>query len=298
MDYKKFFKCLLYPHVAIRIVLIPVSVICLVLALIHLKSDSIVAILTYLLAFYTLLIWCVKIPDIVRFFKNFKDNNKYIKIWENNPKLRMNITLLGTLIWNGGYAIFQLYLGIYHQTFWFYSFAVYYLLLAIMRFSLIQYTKKYQPGENMLLELKRYRLNAIILLIMNLALALIVFFMVYWNRTFNHHEIVTISLAAFTFVSFVMAIINVIKYKKYNSPVYSTTKVISFVSSCVSMLTLETTMLTTFGGDTMDDLTKKILLGVTGGIICLLIIVMAIYMIINSTKKIKAINLEEIENGK
>ena len=136
-------------------------------------------------------------------------------------------------------------------------------------------------------ELKKYRACGIILLVMNLALALMIFFMVYWNRTFIHHEITTIALAAYTFTSLTLAIINTVKYRKYNSPVYSASKAISLASACVSMLTLESTMLTTFGDGTMSLTGRRILLGISGGVISVFIIAMAIYMIVNGTKKIK-----------
>ena len=70
------------------------------------------------------------------------------------------------------------------------------------------------------------------------------------NRTFHHHEITTIALAAYTFTSLTFAIINTVKYRKYHSPVYSASKAISLASACVSLLTLESTMLTTFGNET------------------------------------------------
>ena len=111
--------------------------------------------------------------------------------------------------------------------------------------------------------------------------------MVYWNRTFHHHEITTIAMAAYTFGSLTKAIVNVIRYRKYQSPVYSASKAISLAAACVSMLTLESTMLTTFGGETMSLTGRRILLGVSGGSISLLIIAMAIYMIVQGTKKIK-----------
>ena len=117
--------------------------------------------------------------------------------------------------------------------------------------------------------------------------------MVYWNRTFNHHEITTIALAAFTFTSLTLAIISNIKYRKYNSPVYSASKAISLASACVSMLTLESTMLTTFGDGTMTLTGRRILLGLSGGVISVFIIAMAIYMIVQANKKIKLLKTEE-----
>ena len=124
---------------------------------------------------------------------------------------------------------------------------------------------------------------------MNLALALIVFFMVYWNRTFVHHEITTIAMAAYTFTAFSFAIVNIIKYRQYKSPVYTASKAISLAAASVSILTLESTMLTTFGDGTMTPLTEKLLLGLSGGAIVAFIIVMAIYMIAEGTKKLKLI---------
>ena len=146
-------------------------------------------------------------------------------------------------------------------------------------------------------ELRKYRVCGVIFLVMNLALALMIFFMVYWNRTFNHHEVTTIAFAAYTFTSFTLAIVNIVKYRKHNSPVYSASKNINLAAACVSMLTLESTMLTTFGDGTMTMATRKIFLGVSGGVISAFIIMMAIYMIVQSTKKIKLLGQNKIRSG-
>lgn len=156
-----------------------------------------------------------------------------------------------------------------------------------MRFFLAHHTTRYAPGERMRTELKKYRACGIVFLVMNLALAMIIFFMVYWNRTFEHHMITAIAMAAYTFTALTIAIINVVKYRKYNSPVFSASKIISLAAALVSMLTLESTMLTTFGKETMTDASRKWLLGATGGGISVLIVAMAIYMIAVGTKKLK-----------
>jgi hypothetical protein len=56
------------------------------------------------------------------------------------------------------------------------------------------------------------------------------------------------------------------------------------------MLTLESTMLTTFGDGTMSMTERRILLGVSGGVISVFIVTMAIYMIVQGTKKIKLLS--------
>jgi hypothetical protein len=293
MDWKKLGKALLFPHIAIMIILIPIATVFLVYSMVFLGTDSVVAIISYVLATYALTIWCFKIPYLIKFFKTFKNENKYAKLWQDDTRLRVNVSLYGTLIYNTAYALLQLGMGIWHHTFWFCSLAGYYISLAVMRFFLVRHTSKHKAGEKMLDELIKYRACGIVFLIMNLALALIIFFMVYWNRTFNHHEITTITLAAYTFTSLTLAIINAIKYRKYNSPVYSASKAISLASACVSMLTLESTMLTTFGDGIMGLTGRRILLGLSGGVISVFIITMAIYIIIQANKKIKLLKIGE-----
>ena len=297
MDWKKIGKALLFPHIAIMIILVPVATVLLVGSMVFVGTESVIAYISYVLAAYTLTVWCFKIPYLIKFFKTFKNENKYARRWQDDTRLRVNMSLYGSLAWNALYGILQLWLGFYHHTFWFYSLGAYYICLGVMRFFLVRHTTRYAPGERMQSELKKYRACGIVFLVMNLALALIIFFMVYWNRTFEHHMITAIAMAAYTFTALTTAIVNVIKYRKYNSPVFSASKAISLAAALVSMLTLESTMLTTFGDGTMTVMAQKWMLGATGGAISVLIVATAIYMIVTGTKKLKQLE-SEVENGK
>ena len=293
MDWKKIGKSIIFPHIAIMIILVPIATVFLVYSLVFLGTGAIASYISYVLAFYTLTVWCIKIPKLIQFFKTFKDENKYVAIWKNDARLRVNVSLYGSLLFNTAYALLQLGLGFWHSTFWYYSLAGYYIILAIMRFFLVQHTSRHKPGEKMKEELIKYRNCGIIFLFMNLALSVIVFFMIYWNRTFRHHEITTIAMATYTFTSFTLAIINMVKYRKYNSPVFSASKTISMAAACVSMLTLECTMLTTFDDGSMSVMAKKIMLGASGAIISAFMVAMAIYMLVQSGRKMKQLNEEE-----
>ena len=297
MDWKKLGKTLLFPHIAIMILLVPIATVLLVASMVFVGNDTPIAYISYVLAAYTLMVWCIRIPSLIKFFKTFKDENRYARKWQEDTRLRVNVSLYGSFFWNIAYALFQLWLGFYHHTFWFYSLGAYYICLAVMRFFLLLHTRKYAPGEKMRKELIKYRACGAVFLLMNLALALIVFFMVYWNRTFEHHMITAIALAAYTFTSLTVAIINFVKYRKYNSPVFSAAKAISLAAALVSMLTLESTMLITFSDGTMTAVEQKWMLGATGGAISVLIIATAIYMIVVGTKKLKLLE-SEVENGK
>ncbi len=292
--FKKICKALLFPHIAIMIVLVPIAIALLIYSLTSRDTSSPIAIVSYVLSAYTLAVWCCRMPKIIRFYKDFKKENKYAKMWFSDVHFRTSLTLYGSLFCNTAYALFQLWLGIMHSTFWYYSLAGYYICLALMRIFLASHTRKYTAGERLLGELKKYRICGWIFLIMNLVLTVMIFFMIYWNRTFEHDQIVTIVIAAYTFTTFTVAIVNIVKYRKYNSPVYSASKAISLAAACVSMITLTSTMLTTFSsGD--EKYFRTWMLGSLGGVVSAFIIGMAIYMIVKSTKKLKLLKAEDAD---
>lgn len=292
MDWKKLGRCLLYPHLAVIICLLPIATACLIFALIFLNPESFVAILAYLLSFYVLLVICFRIPRIVKFFQNFKRDNKYLQKWFSDVHLRMNVSLYGSLIWNVIFAIFQLGLGFYYRSFWFCAMFAYYVLLGLMRFLLVKHTRVYQANEEMRMENKRYVLCGWLLLLMNLALAVVVTFLIIWEQSVKHHMITTIAMATFTFLTFTFAIIDLVRYRKYQSPIYSSAKIINLIAGCVSMLTLETAMLTTFG-TTESPLFRQIILAATGVAVIGLAIVMALIMIIKGSRQLKKITPPE-----
>ncbi len=285
--WKKIGKALVFPHIAIAWLLIPIAVGLLVYGMVVLGETHPLSIASYVLSAYTLSIWCCRIPRILSYFKDLKTHNQYVQIWMQDVRLRINVNLYRGFVWNGAYAVFHLWLGVYHRSFWYYSLALYYFLLGWMRYHLSKHARRFAPGEDMPGERRRYRTCGIVLLFMNLALALMVFFMIYWNRTFHHHQITAIAMAACTFTSFILAIMDIIKYHNSDSPVFSASKAISLAAACVSILTLESTMLTAFDDGTMDLLTRRILLGATGGVISAFIIGMAIYMIVRVNNQIK-----------
>ncbi|MBQ7344034.1 MAG: hypothetical protein IJW53_04640 [Clostridia bacterium] len=293
---KKILKAFLYPHIAIMIVLFIVSIVLLILSFLIFDTASVGAIISYVVSAYTLTVWCFRIPEIITAVKKFKENNRFISRWQSDERFRINVSLFSTFALNIVFAVFQLVLGIDHGSFWYYSLAAYYACLACLRISLFKYTGSRLAGEDMRTELIKYRICGWVFLFMNLAITLIIFFMIYFGRTFVHHEITTIAIAAYTFIAVPLAIVNAVRYKKYNSPVYSAARAISLAAAAVSILTLESTMLTTFGGEDLTAEGRRLMLALTGAAVSAFIIGMAIYIIYTSTKKLRQLK-GNINNG-
>lgn len=290
--YRKIGKALLFPPLWVRILLIPLSVALLVPALVFLASDAPLAIAAYVLAAYTLTVWCVKLPTIVRLFKTLRTENPLIRRWLGDARLRTNVTLGGALFFNAVYALFHFALGIYYRTFWFSSMGGYYAVLALLRFFLFRYAKEQSAGKDGRGALVRYRATGVVFLLLALALALVLFFMIYFRRTFFRGQIVTIALAAYTFLSLTFAILAVVRHKGEGGPVASGIRATALAAASVSLLTLTSTMLTTFGGETMTEEAVRLFVGLTGAAVLLFITLMALYMIVDGTKKLTLLRKE------
>lgn len=284
MKWKKRMKQLLFPPIALLPLLLCISTAWLLYALLFYQEQDLLRIVSYVLAFYTLIIVCLRIPRIIGFCKTIKQENPYIQHWLTDPRLQANVTLTGNVLWNGLYAALQFGLGLRHHLPWFYSLSAYYSSLAVMRFSLVRYTLHHEPGENKQEEWRHYRTCGWILLFLNLALSGMMMDMIWDNRLVRHHEITTIAMASYTFFTLSKAIINVFRYRKYQSPVLSASKVVSLVAACVSMLTLENTMLATFRTTELSPQMRRLFLGLSGGVISVNINILAIYMLFHSSQ--------------
>ena len=288
MNWKKIALKLLYPHIAVILSLLPFSVAFLIYSLVFLDATSIMAIISYVLSFYLLTVICLRIPNILTFFKRVKNENKFLRNFFNDESLRVKLALDLALIFNVSYAVLQFLLGIFYNSLWFYSTFAYYILLGGIRFLLFKHTSKYQVNEEMWLENKKYLFSAWLLLIMNLALTVIVIFVVKYNRALNLDMITTIALAAYTFLTLAFAIVNLVKSKKYNSPVFSAIRSINFIASVVSMFTLEATMLTTFGQGSSAEF-RQIMLSLTGAVVLGIALFVSISMIIKGKRNFSPI---------
>ena len=286
MTWKKVGKALLFPHPAVLALICVTAVTLLIYSFVALATTDVLSIAAYTLSFYALTALCLRIPDIIRFVQRFRRENKYYLLYKSDVQLRMNITLYGAFGFNAFYALFQLWLGLVHHSAWFYAMAGYYLLLACLRLMLARTIHTHPPGENLPLEWRKYRLCGAWLTTMTLVLFVFTMYFVFQTRTFVHHEITTIAMAAYTFTALTLAIINLIRYQKYHSPAISAAREVSLAAAAVSMLTLENALFTAFGQET-SILFRQIMLGATGIAVVLLVTAMAILMVIRASKALK-----------
>ena len=65
MNIKKIGKHIIFPHIAIMLILTPVATVFLVYSLVYVGTESIISYISYVLAFYTLIVWCFRVPKLI-----------------------------------------------------------------------------------------------------------------------------------------------------------------------------------------------------------------------------------------
>ncbi len=286
MDCKKIVRRLLWPHPAFTAVFSPCALALLVYSSLFLEPTAPFSIASYVLSFCALTLTVLRIPDVIRFIRRFRRENRYIVRYSADLRLRTTLSLRASLIFNAAYAVFQLGLGIFHRSAWFYSMAGYYCLLAFMKFLLSKHTARFEPGAQPEAEWRRHRLCGVCLLLTTLTLSIFIIYFVWKIRVFRHHEITTIAMAAFTFASLTMAAVNAFRSRNSASPVLTAVRSISLAAALVSVLTLENAMLTAFGQET-DELFRRIMLSLTGAAVVTGVQIIAIRMIAASCRSLR-----------
>ena len=295
MEWKKLIK-LLYPPAWVIALLVPICTAALILTFINGYEKHPLACVGYVLSFYTLtaiVMRCIKtVPKQYRTAKKAVYDNPVGNRFMTDMKFRTHISLYGSLAVNLLYVAVNAVSGFIYHTAWFFVFAFYYMILAVMRFLLVRFVNRVGIGKNRLKELRRSRLCGYILLLVNLSLSGAVLMILYQKKGFEYGGILIYIMALYTFWITGVAIKNLIKYRKLGSPVMSMAKIINMAAALVSMLSLETAMFSAFGAE-MSPENQKLMIMLTGAGVSIIIVTMSVYSIVKNSKEIMEIDNEQ-----
>ena len=296
MDWKKFGRNLLFPPAGCVCLLTVVSAAALVWVFVNGRDYSPAAYVIYVFAFYSLTVLCLAcwriIPGYYKRARSRVYENKYANRYLTDAAFKTHINLHRSLVINLLYAVMNAVSAVLYRTHWFAIFAVYYAIMAVMRFLLTRYIGKNQIGKNRLGELRRARLCAYILMTVNLTLSGAVLMMVYFHRSFQYQGFLVYVIAMYTFYITTTAIIDMVRYRKYHSPIMSVSNAIKLAAALVSMLFLETAMFSQFGQE-MSLENQRIMIIATGAGISVVVVAVAGYIIVCTTKEIREIRRQK-----
>ena len=131
-----------------------------------------------------------------------------------------------------------------------------------------------------------------ILMMINFTLTGAVLMMLYQNRGYDYPGILIYVMAMYTFYITAQSIAGLLRSRKYHSPIMSSAKIISLSAALVSMLSLETAMLTQFGAENSPEF-RQIMIAATGAGVSIVVVTMSVYMILRAGKEIKNCRINE-----
>lgn len=294
--FKKIINYIKRPPFYIFILSFILCLIFVILSIIALVIDNkIFGYLIYPIAFI-LLVYTIYL--IVIKFKIYKQNlidylSKYKVIDEliSNYGFRTLTFSVVSLIINVGFALFNETLGIINSSSFYITIGIYYLLLAVLKFTIFINNRKIKSidqNDKKIFELNIYEKSGIIMLILDICFISSVIQMILGKKSINNNEIIAIAMAAFTFYKLSLAIYNLFKARRYNNYVIQAVRNITFVDALTSLISLEVTMLYVFQSE--NDGSMFVLKIVTGCVVSIMAMVISIYMIINSIRQKKVIN--------
>ena len=283
---KKVLYKFLHPGAAVVLLSIPVCGGLLAYVFLVAGEDSPLAYLTYPLAAYALTIVCVNGAALVRSVARRDMEVPLVRRFMQDVAFRTRVTLYASLLINLLYAAMNGFSGLYYRSAWFGTLAAYYLFLAVMRFSLVRYAHKTGIGTDPRGEYRRYRMCGALLVFMNIALAGVVVLVLQQDGGFSYAGFLVYAMAAYAFYVTIMGIVNLVRYRKYHSPVLSASRAVCLAAALVSMLSLEVAMLEQFGGQE-DALFRTVMVGTTGFAVCATVVGMGSFMIVHATKALK-----------
>lgn len=289
--WKRIFTKILYPPIWLMILLTVVSAVALSAVFIKGWNESPVAYVVYVLSFYTLMVLTLFFAMVLpKRYKEMKQKvydhplgNRYM----TDAAFKVRISLFVSLGINLAYSVFHLGSGFYYRSLWIGAIAVYYILLSMIRFVLLYHMER-KKDAGMIEEYHSYRITAVLMMCSNLTLSGIVLNMILGKKTPAVSDVFVITSATYTFYILTVSIMDLIKYRKYKSPVMSAAKAIRFAQALVSLLSLEASMLVQFGD---DESYRRLMLALTGAAVCVIVVSMSIYMIAHATKEIKKLQI-------
>lgn len=290
MDWKKLGKKLLFLPVWLLTVLSLISAAALVWVFVNGLEESPVAYAVYVLAFYTLTTVCVFCAVVLpKRYKQIRQkiyDNPFGSRYMTDMAFRTHVSLYLSLFINLLYVGVNVFSYVLNRSMWFIILAVYYTILAVMRFVLLRYARRTGIGNDRLGELKSVKFCSWVLLTVNFVLSGAVLMILYQNKGFVYGGMLIYVMAAYTFYMTTHAIIGLVKYRKRESPVITMTKVIALSAALVSMLSLETAMFSQFGQEMAPE-NQRLMIALTGAGVSVIVLVLSVYMIAKSAKEIK-----------
>ncbi|MBO5102518.1 MAG: hypothetical protein J6C13_00320 [Clostridia bacterium] len=194
-----------------------------------------------------------------------------------------------SFILNIAYILFIAVMAIKSLSIWYISIAIYYLVLIFMKGNVL-YSKKVHNTP--IKQAKTYRISGILFIVLTVAFSGIMLLTYKINTHFEYAGLIIYAVALFTFYKLGLAIFNIFKARKQDDLYIQSIRNINLASALISIVVLQVAMFQAFSPENNLNYANAI----TGGVMCLIILILGVYMFINANNTIKNLNKEQTKD--
>ena len=150
------------------------------------------------------------------------------------------------------YAVGHMALGVYLRSWWFITTGVYYAVLAASRW-LVWWLWRRAKGDSAAVSRTPQYVGRLLVLL-SCCVAGINVLAIVEGRGTAFHEIVMITIATYTFTRITIAVVEMVRARRHPSPLIQTLRNLSLASACVSVYSMQRSMLVSFPGLPMAEI--------------------------------------------
>ena len=256
------------------------------------RTESAPAYLIYCMSAYALVILAAVLPGLPAQLRRLRagvlDRSRLARRiaasalggrYLNDLAFRGSVSIYQGMIVNFLYMLFRAVAGIRYASVWFISMAAYYLVLGGLRACLIwSYRRRAEQG--IAFEYRCYRRTAWLLFLLNIPMGGMIVLMVRTNSGYSYPGHVIYLSALYTFYTMITSVINLKRFRKLGSPILSAAKVLNFVSAMMSILGLQTAMISRFS--TNGEGYRRMMNAITGGFVYGIVMLAAVCMLVHA----------------
>jgi len=198
-----------------------------------------------------------------------------------------------SLALNSFFAVSKAIAGWRLSSVWLIALSVYYLALCLTKSLVLYRGRRLVPGETegerLRREWKIYRMCGVLLVGLTFTLMGVIVLIINAGNTFIYRGMLIFAVAVYDFYCLISSIIYMVRTRRKHSPVIVAVKSISFATSLVAMLTLQTAMFASFS-DGLEGETQKFMNIMTGTVVCAILVLWGAFMVRRSGKELRRLN--------
>ena len=291
-----FFQKLLHPSKWVLIFVPSLSFAALIFLFATQTTRSASAYMIYCMSAYSLTIWLAALPRLIKEMKTAIMTSRFMRKvssskitgrYLNDLAFRGNVSIYQGMAVNAFYVVFRIVAGIRYASVWFISMAVYHLVIGGLWAYLVVCYRRRDPE----LERRCYHTTAWLIFLLNIPMGGMIVLMVRTNSALSYPGSIIYLSALYTFYTMVTSVLNLVKFRKLGSPILSAAKVLNFIAAMMSILGLQTAMISRFSEN--GESYRKMMNAITGGFVYGIVILIAVIMLLHSRKTRKKVETIE-----